>query len=54
VKFAISLLVISAIDGSPRSEEERQGPLIGLVKFAIIMVGIGPGIRDFVRMALGV
>jgi uncharacterized membrane protein len=54
VKFAISLLVISAIDGSARSEEERQSPLIGLVKFAIIMVGIGPGIRDFVRMALGV
>jgi uncharacterized membrane protein len=54
VKFAISLLVISAIDGSARSEQERQSPLIGLVKFAIIMVGIGPGIRDFVRMALGV
>lgn len=54
VKFAISLLVIGAIDGSARSEEERQGPLIGLVRFAIIMVGIGPGIRDFVRMALGV
>jgi uncharacterized membrane protein len=54
VKFAISLLVISAIDGSARSEAERQGPLVGLVKFAIIMVGIGPGIRDFVRMSLGV
>lgn len=54
VKFAISLLVIAAIDGSARTEEERKGPLIGLVKFAIIMVGIGPGIRDFVRMSLGV
>jgi uncharacterized membrane protein len=54
VKLAISLLVISAIDGSARSESERQSPIIGLVKFAIIMVGIGPGIRDFVRMSLGV
>ncbi|HUR62597.1 MAG TPA: DUF63 family protein [Candidatus Thermoplasmatota archaeon] len=54
VKFAISLLVISAIDGSARTEEERRSPLVGLVKFAIIMVGIGPGIRDFVRMSLGV
>ncbi|MFO1534505.1 MAG: DUF63 family protein [Thermoplasmatota archaeon] len=53
VKFVVSLLVISAIDTSGR-ESEREGTLIGLVRFAIIMVGIGPGIRDFVRMALGV
>ncbi|MFO1532324.1 MAG: DUF63 family protein [Thermoplasmatota archaeon] len=54
VKLAVSLLVIYAIDVSSPEESRRHPTLIGLVKFAIIMVGIGPGIRDFVRMALGI
>lgn len=54
VKFVLSLLIISALNSSQSTESEREGPLMGLVKFAIIMVGIGPGIRDFTRMALGV
>jgi uncharacterized membrane protein len=54
IKLALSLLVVYAIDVSNPKEAQRNPTLIGLVKFAIIMVGLGPGIRDFVRMALGV
>ncbi|MEK6985861.1 MAG: DUF63 family protein [Candidatus Thermoplasmatota archaeon] len=52
VKLAVSLLVIYAIDAN--KDAKTNPTLTGLVKFAIIMVGLGPGIRDFVRMALGV
>jgi uncharacterized membrane protein len=52
VKLLVSLLVVQAIDGSP--DAKRNPTLTGLVKFAIIMVGLGPGIRDFLRMSLGV
>jgi len=54
LKLVVSLLVVYAIDVSNPEESRRYPTLIGLVKFAIIMVGIGPGIRDFVRMALGI
>jgi uncharacterized membrane protein len=54
VKLLVSLLVIYAIDVSNPDESRRHPTLIGLVKFAIIMVGIGPGIRDFVRMGMGI
>lgn len=54
IKLALSLLVVYAIDVSNPKDARRNPTLIGLVKFAIIMVGLGPGIRDFVRMGLGV
>ncbi len=54
VKLLVSLLVIYAIDVANPEDAQRHPTMIGLVKFAIIMVGLGPGIRDFVRMALGV
>jgi uncharacterized membrane protein len=54
VKLLVSLLVIYAIDVQSNSDARRYPTLIGLVKFAIIMVGIGPGVRDFTRLSLGV
>jgi uncharacterized membrane protein len=54
VKLLVSLLVIYAIDVQSKDDAGRHPTLIGLVKFAIIMVGIGPGVRDFTRLALGV
>ncbi|MES2155027.1 MAG: DUF63 family protein [bacterium] len=54
VKLVVSLLVVYAIDVSNPKDAQRYPTMIGLVKFAIIMVGLGPGIRDFVRMSLGV
>lgn len=54
LKLLISLGVVYVIDGQPGDRRAGQETLIGLVKFAIIMVGLGPGIRDFTRLALGV
>lgn len=54
VKLLVSLLVVYAIDVQSKDDAQRHPTLIGLVKFAIIMVGIGPGVRDFVRLSLGV
>lgn len=54
VKLLVSLLVIFAIDVYSKKDAQANPTMIGLVKFAIIMVGIGPGVRDFVRLALGV
>lgn len=54
VKFMISLLVVWAIDVHSREDARQHPTMIGLVKFAIIMVGIGPGVRDFTRLSLGV
>lgn len=54
VKLLVSLLVIFAIDVYSKDDAKTNPTLIGLVKFAIIMVGIGPGVRDFTRLALGV
>lgn len=54
LKLLLSLLIIYAIDGANPEDARRSPNLIGLVKFAIIMVGFGPGIRDFTRMALGI
>ncbi|MEA3137547.1 MAG: hypothetical protein QOC71_1828 [Thermoplasmata archaeon] len=54
VKLLVSLLVIYAIDVHSRDDARAHPTMIGLVKFAIIMVGIGPGVRDFTRMSLGV
>lgn len=54
VKLLVSLLVIYAIDVQSKNDANANPTLIGLVKFAIIMVGLGPGVRDFVRLSLGV
>lgn len=54
VKLGVSLLVVWAIDIYSKEDVAKYPTFIGFVKFAIIMVGIGPGVRDFVRLAMGV
>lgn len=54
LKVLVALAVVYAIDIYSKEDLERHPTLIGLVKFAIIMVGIGPGVRNFVRMGLSV
>lgn len=54
LKLLVALGVIIAIDVYSKEDVEKRPELIGLLRFAVIMVGIGPGVRDFVRMALGV
>lgn len=48
------LVVVYAVDGSGKGQVRRHATFIGLVKFAIIMVGLGPGLRELTRLALGV
>ncbi len=54
LKLLVSVLVVYTIDIYSKEEVKQYPNLIGLVKFAIIMVGIGPGVRNFVRLGLGV
>jgi uncharacterized membrane protein len=53
VKILIVLLVVWLIDYSSGDETVARHNLIGLVKLAIIMVGLSPGVRDAVRLAMG-
>ncbi len=54
VKLLVSLLVVYVIDVESKEDVKKYPTMIGLIKFAIIMVGIGPGTRNMVRMSLGV
>lgn len=54
VKILISLLVVWAVDVYGREDAKENPNLVGLVKFAVIMVGFGPGVRNIVRLSLGI
>ncbi len=54
LKLLLSVVVVYSIDIYAREDVQKHPSMINLFKFAVIMVGIGPGVRDFVRMALGV
>lgn len=54
VKLAVALLVVWAIDIYAKRDMERYPDLVGLAKMAIIMVGLAPGTRDAVRLAMDV
>lgn len=53
VKILIVLGVVWLIDVARKPGDVRQENLIGLVKLAITMVGVSPGVRDGVRLAMG-
>lgn len=54
LKLLIVLLVVVAIDASKDQDLRGRENLVGLVKMGIIMVGLSPGIRDGVRLAMAV
>ncbi|HLE47690.1 MAG TPA: DUF63 family protein, partial [Candidatus Thermoplasmatota archaeon] len=54
LKFLIVLAVVWLIDLGQHQETGMRQNLVGLVKLAIIMVGLSPGVRDAVRLAMGV
>lgn len=54
LKFAISLLVVWSIDVWAREDMVRYPNLVMLAKMAIIIVGLAPGVRDAVRLAMQV
>lgn len=53
-KLLISLGVIWAIDLYAKEDSEKYPNLVGVAKLAIIIVGLSPGVRDAVRLAMGV
>lgn len=52
LKLLIVLAVVWLIDVSGREERAGRENLMGLVKLAILMVGLSPGVRDAVRVAM--
>lgn len=54
VKLVVSLLVVYAIDVSSKEDAAKHPTMINLIKLAVIMVGIGPGIRNTLRMTLSI
>lgn len=54
IKLLVALLVVYAIDIASEEDAQKHPIMINLVKFAIIMVGIGPGVRNTLRMTLGI
>ncbi len=52
-KLLLSIIVIYLVDHSFK-KELRDPTLSGLIKFTIIFLGLGPGLRDMLRIALGV
>lgn len=53
LKLLIVLLVVVAIDAGSDAELKERENLVGLVKLGIIMVGLSPGVRDGIRLAMG-
>lgn len=53
IKVLLALGVVWVMDASRRDEAARRETLIGLAKIAIIMVGVSPGVRDGIRLAMG-
>ncbi len=52
LKLLIVLLVVVAIDATAGRDMKGRENLVGLVKLGIIMVGLSPGVRDAVRLAM--
>jgi len=54
LKAVVVILAIWMIDILFRKELEDDPRLVGLVKMAIFVLGVSPGIRDMLRLAMGV
>lgn len=54
LKLLLALGVIYAIDIYSKEDVKKHPNLVGVAKLAIVVVGLSPGIRDGVRLAMGV
>ena len=54
LKVLVAMGVVYMIDVYSKEDAMKYPTFIGLVKFAIIMVGLGPGVRNMVRLSMGV
>lgn len=53
VKLALVVGIIWALDVMYRKDLEKEPQLGGLVKMAILVLGLAPGLRDYLRLAMG-
>lgn len=53
MKFLLVVMIVVLIDRSVR-EGDEDPDLVGLVKLAVLVLGLAPGVRDVVRVAMGV
>ena len=54
IKFALACLIVYLMDISFKTELTNYPILKGLIKMVIIVLGLGPGTRDMLRMMMGV
>ncbi|MCD6383758.1 MAG: DUF63 family protein, partial [Thermoplasmata archaeon] len=54
IKIALVVLVLYTLDVYMRVEARRNPTIFGLIKLAILILGLGPGLRDITRVAVGV
>ena len=54
VKFLLIMLVIYLFDVVYRKELEKYSRLVTLLKIGILILGVSPGIRDLLRVTMGV
>ncbi|HEX2022833.1 MAG TPA: DUF63 family protein [Candidatus Thermoplasmatota archaeon] len=54
VKLVMVLVVAWVLDRSAREEGADDRNLVGLVKMAIFVLGFAPGLRDLLRLSMGV
>ncbi len=54
VKFLLIILVIYVFDVVYKKELERYSRLVNLLKIGIFILGISPGLRDLLRVTMGV
>ncbi|UCE38117.1 MAG: DUF63 family protein [Thermoplasmata archaeon] len=54
IKMILALMIIYVIDVSFKEELKKYPILIGLIKIIVIVLGLGPGTRDCLRLGMGV
>lgn len=52
VKFAVVIGIVYFLDVEYRKDANADENLVGLVKMAILVLGLAPGLRDFFRMTM--
>jgi uncharacterized membrane protein len=52
MKLALVVLIVILVDRA-QYEDDEDPDLIGLVKLAVLVLGLGPGLRNAVRVAMG-
>jgi uncharacterized membrane protein len=53
IKLVLVLVIIWVLDVEYQKDLQKERNLSGLVKMAILVLGLAPGLRDYLRLAMG-